>query len=123
MPAGPTPLAPTSSWRNRVRWGDAASARGQHLGGAGRVDTADGEERNARGASDLGEALGQEFVQRTFTAETKQKTVEMTRRVEKAMEGEIRSLDWMTEATKALGMVAMLGAMSSSGRSAGTGTA
>lgn len=49
---------------------------------------------------DLGEALGQEFVRRTFTADTKQKTVEMTKLIEKAMEGEIRTLDWMTDATK-----------------------
>src|SRR4051794_18733060 len=49
---------------------------------------------------DLGEALGQEFVSRTFTAETKAKTVDMTRRIEKAMENEIRTLDWMTDATK-----------------------
>jgi endothelin-converting enzyme/putative endopeptidase len=49
---------------------------------------------------DLGEALGQEFVARTFTPETKAKTVDMTRRIEKAMENEIRTLDWMTDATK-----------------------
>ncbi len=49
---------------------------------------------------DLGEALGQEFVRRTFSAETKEKTVDMTRRIETAMESEIKGLDWMTEATK-----------------------
>ena len=49
---------------------------------------------------DLGEALGQEFVARTFTAETKAKTVEMTRLIEKAMEDEINHLGWMTPATK-----------------------
>jgi len=49
---------------------------------------------------DLGEALGQEFVARTFTPETKAKTVEMTKAIEKAMEDEITHLDWMTPATK-----------------------
>ncbi len=49
---------------------------------------------------DLGEALGQEFVRRTFSADTKEKTVAMTRRIEKAMESEINGLDWMTDATK-----------------------
>jgi len=49
---------------------------------------------------DLGEALGQEFVRRTFTAETKQKTIEMTRQIEQAMENEIHALDWMTPETK-----------------------
>ena len=48
----------------------------------------------------LGEALGQEFVLRTFTPETKAKTVDMTRRIESAMEDEIKNLDWMTPATK-----------------------
>jgi endothelin-converting enzyme/putative endopeptidase len=50
---------------------------------------------------DLGEALGQEFVRRTFTPQTKARTVDITNRVEKAMEREIKSLDWMTDATKA----------------------
>jgi endothelin-converting enzyme/putative endopeptidase len=49
---------------------------------------------------DLGEALGQEFVARTFTPETKAKTVEMTKAIETAMEEEINHLDWMTPATK-----------------------
>ena len=49
---------------------------------------------------DLGEAMGQEFVRRTFTPETKAKTVEMTQLIEKAMENEIKGLDWMTPATK-----------------------
>ena len=49
---------------------------------------------------DLGEALGQEFVSRTFSPETKQKTVEMTQYIEKAMQKEIDTLDWMSDATK-----------------------
>ena len=40
---------------------------------------------------DLGEALGQEFVRRTFSADTKAKTVDMTRRIETAMEQEIKT--------------------------------
>jgi putative endopeptidase len=49
---------------------------------------------------DLGEALGQEFVRRTFTPETKQRTLEMTRLIETAMENDINSLPWMGAATK-----------------------
>jgi putative endopeptidase len=49
---------------------------------------------------DLGEALGQEFVRRTFTPETKAKTQRMTQQVEQAMEEDIQSLPWMGEATK-----------------------
>jgi len=48
----------------------------------------------------LGEALGQEFVRRTFTAETKAKTQVMTEQIETAMQHEIEGLDWMSPATK-----------------------
>jgi putative endopeptidase len=48
----------------------------------------------------LGEALGQEFVARTFSAVTKQKTLEMTEQIEQAMQDEIEHLDWMSDATK-----------------------
>jgi endothelin-converting enzyme/putative endopeptidase len=48
----------------------------------------------------MGEALGQEFVLRTFSAETKQKTQLMTDQIEAAMQGEIEQLDWMSDATK-----------------------
>jgi endothelin-converting enzyme/putative endopeptidase len=50
---------------------------------------------------DLGEALGQVFVEKTFDPETRARTLEMVRRIESAMEARIRSLDWMGDATKA----------------------
>ncbi len=49
----------------------------------------------------LGEALGQEFVNRTFSPELKQKTLHMTRQIEEAMAQDIKSLSWMSAATKA----------------------
>ena len=49
---------------------------------------------------DLGEALGQVFVARTFGADTKARTQLMTKQVETAMENEIRQLPWMGDATK-----------------------
>jgi endothelin-converting enzyme/putative endopeptidase len=49
----------------------------------------------------LGEALGQEFVRRTFSAETKAKTQLMTSQIEAAMQQEIEALDWMSPETKA----------------------
>ncbi len=49
---------------------------------------------------DLGEALGQEFVSRTFSSEMKQRTREMTRQIEQAMEQRINELDWMAPETK-----------------------
>jgi endothelin-converting enzyme/putative endopeptidase len=50
--------------------------------------------------SQLGEALGQEFVRRTFPPETKERILRMTRQVERAMEEDIKGLPWMGEATK-----------------------
>jgi len=50
---------------------------------------------------DLGEALGQVFVEKTFDPETKARTLDMVRRIETAMEARIRSLGWMGDATKA----------------------
>jgi len=49
----------------------------------------------------LGEALGQEFVRRTFSADTKARTQLMTEQIETAMQHEIEHLDWMSAATKA----------------------
>jgi len=49
---------------------------------------------------DLGEAVGQVFVQKTFGPDTKQRAVTMTKEVEAAMEREIQQLPWMGEETK-----------------------
>ena len=48
----------------------------------------------------LGEALGEEFVRRTFSPKTKEDTVRMTRLIEEAMAEEIERLDWMGPKTK-----------------------
>jgi putative endopeptidase len=50
--------------------------------------------------NDLGEALGQVFVDKTFGPDTKQRALLMTKEVEKEMENEIHQLPWMGEATK-----------------------
>jgi putative endopeptidase len=49
---------------------------------------------------DIGEALGQEFVAKTFAPSTKQSALKMTKEVEAAMESEIKQLPWMGEQTK-----------------------
>jgi endothelin-converting enzyme/putative endopeptidase len=49
---------------------------------------------------DLGEALGQVFVEKTFGPDTKQRALLMTKEVEEQMESEIHKLPWMGEATK-----------------------
>ncbi len=48
----------------------------------------------------LGEALGQVFVARTFSPETKARALAMTREIEQAMEADLHSLTWMSDATK-----------------------
>ncbi len=49
---------------------------------------------------DLGEALGQVFVQKTFDAKTKTRTLAITKEIEAAMQSEIEQLPWMGPATK-----------------------
>jgi endothelin-converting enzyme/putative endopeptidase len=48
----------------------------------------------------LGEALGQEFVNRAFSQQTKQSTLKMTKLIEQAMEDDINQLTWMGPETK-----------------------
>jgi len=48
----------------------------------------------------LGEALGEEFVRRTFSPELKRKTLHMTRQIEQAMEDDLIRLEWMSAATR-----------------------
>ena len=105
---------PMPALKTYLRW-HAVHARAPYLSNAFAVEDFNFYRKTLRGVKempprwkqcvryvdrDLGEALGQEFVSRTFTAETKAKTVDMTRRVETAMEQEIKALDWMTDATK-----------------------
>jgi putative endopeptidase len=50
--------------------------------------------------SDLGEALGQAFVKEAFGPQAKADTLRMVHELEAALEADINSLSWMTEATK-----------------------
>jgi endothelin-converting enzyme/putative endopeptidase len=58
---------------------------------------------------DLGEALGQVFVDKTFTSDTKARALAMTREIEAAMEGELAQLTWMSAATKKQALVKLHG--------------
>jgi len=49
---------------------------------------------------DLGEALGQKYVERAFSPASRQRMLELVAALEKALERDIRGLDWMTPATK-----------------------
>jgi endothelin-converting enzyme/putative endopeptidase len=48
----------------------------------------------------LGDAVGQKYVDLTFGGEGKQRTLAMVKAIEQAMESDIKSLDWMSGATK-----------------------
>ena len=55
------------------------------------------------GATDdqLGSALGEAYVEREFSEETKQRVLAMVHAIERAMQADIESIDWMSETTKA----------------------
>jgi endothelin-converting enzyme/putative endopeptidase len=48
----------------------------------------------------LGEALGREYVEETFGAKGKERTLQMVHNLEDALHEDIQDLDWMTPATK-----------------------
>jgi len=50
--------------------------------------------------NDLGEALGQAYVERNFSPDAKQRAQKMVKEIEDAMGREVDSLPWMTPATK-----------------------
>ena len=50
--------------------------------------------------SEMGEALGRRYVEATFGAEGKERTSKMVAALEGALEQDIKTLPWMTEATK-----------------------
>src|SRR5258708_2173745 len=54
---------------------------------------------------DLGFALGQKYVEETFGAEGKTRTLKMVQEIEKALKDDIQSLSWMTPATKEQALV------------------
>lgn len=58
---------------------------------------------------DLGEALGQVFVEKTFTPETKARALSMTKEIEKAMETELSQLPWMSASTKQQALIKLHG--------------
>ena len=53
---------------------------------------------------DLGEALGQVFVEKNFSPELKRKTLEMVLGIEHAMKEDLQTLEWMSPPTRALAL-------------------
>jgi putative endopeptidase len=58
---------------------------------------------------DLGEPLGQAYVDRAFPPESKARTLEMVHAIENAMQNDIETVSWMTPATKAQAIVKLKG--------------
>jgi putative endopeptidase len=58
---------------------------------------------------DLGDALGQAYVDRAFPPESKARTIEMVHAVETALNSDIQSLSWMSPATKQQAIVKLEG--------------
>ena len=58
---------------------------------------------------DLGEALGQAYVDRAFPPESKARTLEMVHAIEHAMQDDIQTVSWMTPATKEQALVKLKG--------------
>jgi putative endopeptidase len=58
---------------------------------------------------DLGEALGQKYVDMTFGAEGKDRTLKMIGEIEKALKDDIGTLAWMTPATRQQALVKLAG--------------
>jgi putative endopeptidase len=57
----------------------------------------------------LGEALGQAYVQKVFSPELKAQTLDMVTRIEEAMHQRIEQLDWMSPETKKQALVKLAG--------------
>ncbi len=105
---------PLADWKAYLRW-HLTRSKAQYLSSRFANNYFDFYSRTLRGVTeqpprwkrcvqwvdrDLGEALGKEFVRRTFTPETKQRALQMTELIEKAMENDIQSLPWMGPETK-----------------------
>jgi putative endopeptidase len=58
---------------------------------------------------DLGEALGQAYVEKYFSPEAKQQVLKMVKEIEAAMEQDIKSLPWMSDTTKQQALVKLHG--------------
>ena len=58
---------------------------------------------------DLGEALGQAYVDRAFPPESRARTIEMVHAIERAMHDDIETVNWMTPTTKEQAMVKLKG--------------
>jgi endothelin-converting enzyme/putative endopeptidase len=102
------------SWKAYLRW-HLVNANAPYLSSAFINADFDFNQKALRGAqeveprwkrcvsnadNDLGEALGQAYVERTFSPEAKQRALKMVKEIEDAMGRDIEALPWMTPVTK-----------------------
>jgi endothelin-converting enzyme/putative endopeptidase len=105
---------PIADWKTYLRW-HAAHNRAPYLSSAFVKEDFDFFSKHLRGVKempprwkrcvrmvdqDLGEALGQVFVSRTFTGDVKGQALAMVNQIEKAMEADLKQLPWMSEPTR-----------------------
>jgi len=103
-----------TDWKTYLRW-HVVRARARYLSSPFVLENFDFYAKTLRGVTelqprwkrcvqfvdrDLGEALGRVFVEKTFGPDMKQRALDMTREIQKAMEIDIRQLTWMGDATK-----------------------
>jgi len=106
--------ASLDDWKDYLRWNLARSSApvlgrglagasfdfyGKTLGGAREISP---RWKRCASLTDvlLGEALGQLYVERTFGAQGKERTLKLVAALEKALRRDIETLPWMTEVTK-----------------------
>jgi endothelin-converting enzyme/putative endopeptidase len=103
-----------ADWKTYLRW-HLANAKAPYLTEAFEREDFDFYSRYLQGVQempprwkrcvqlidrDLGEALGQVYVEKTFAPATRAAALDMVHRIQSAMDRRIRGLDWMEEATK-----------------------
>jgi endothelin-converting enzyme/putative endopeptidase len=105
---------PVADWKTYLRW-HAAHNRAPYLSAAFVQEDFDFFSKHLRGVKEqpprwkrcvrlvdqnLGEALGQVFVSKTFTGDVKGQALAMVKEIEKAMDADLRQLPWMSEPTR-----------------------
>jgi putative endopeptidase len=105
---------PLADWKTYLRWKTVRSTanelssafvnenfnfNGAYMGGAKELE-ARWKRCTRETDGDLGEALGQLYVDKTFGADGKERSLKMIKAIESAMGKDIDSLDWMSPETK-----------------------
>ena len=105
---------PVDDWKTYLRW-HLVNARAAYLGAAFDEEDFEFNSRFLRGAKEqrprwkrcvgrvdrhLGEALGQVYVAKYFSADTRKRALRMVRQIEQAMDRDIDTIEWMSPATK-----------------------